>query len=106
MKSCFLQALLWGAIVTVSAQADPARGKAVYTAKCQSCHGVTGEAKESIAKMLKVAIAPLGSKEVQAKSDADLKKVIILGQGKMKPVAGLADGQVADIIAHVRTLKK
>ena len=106
MKSYFLQAVLLGAVATVAASADAAAGKATYTAKCQTCHGADGVAKESMSKMLKVTIAPLGSKEVQAKSDADLKKVITTGQGKMKPIAGLADAQVTDVVAYVRTLKK
>ena len=106
MKSYFLQAVLLGAVVSVTASADATAGKALYATKCLACHGATGEAKESMAKMLKVTIPALGSKEVQAKSDADLKKVVTAGQGKMKPVTGLADGQVADVLAFVRTLKK
>jgi hypothetical protein len=39
-------------------------------------------------------------------SDADLKKVITAGSGKMKPVAGLMPAQVDDVVAFVRTLKK
>jgi hypothetical protein len=49
---------------------------------------------------------PLGSKDVQSKSDAELKKIITEGNGKMKPVGGLDDKQVADVIAFVRTLKE
>ncbi len=85
--------------------AGATEGKAVYTSKCQTCHGADGVAKESMAKMMKVEMKPLGSKDVQAKSDADLKKVITQGQGKMKPVAGLSDQQVSDIVAYMRTFK-
>lgn len=81
-------------------------GKAVFDAKCQPCHGPKGEGKASIAKMYGIEMHPLGSKEIQAKSDADFKKVITTGKGKMKPVAGLSDKQVADVIAYVRTLKE
>jgi mono/diheme cytochrome c family protein len=95
-----------GVLVTVgSAYAGAAEGKALFASKCASCHGANGEGKESIAKMMKVTMRPLASKEVQAKSDADLKMGITMGQGKMKAVAGLSDPQVADIIAHLRTLK-
>jgi hypothetical protein len=55
--------------------------------------------------MYNVAMPPLASKEVQAKSDADLKKVILAGKGKMKPVAGVAEKQADDIVAFLRTLK-
>jgi cytochrome c1 len=47
----------------------------------------------------------LGSKEVQAKKDADLKKDIVEGNGKMKPVK-LTDEEAANVIAFLRTLKK
>jgi mono/diheme cytochrome c family protein len=80
-------------------------GKTVFAAKCQSCHGAAGEGKPAMAKMFKVEMAPLGSKDVQAKSDADLKKIITTGKGKMKPVTGMTDKQVDDVVAFMRTLK-
>ena len=56
--------------------------------------------------MFNVTMQPLGSKEIQSLSDADIKKVVTEGHGKMKPVGGLDDKQVADVIAFVRTLKQ
>jgi mono/diheme cytochrome c family protein len=85
--------------------AGSAEGKELYTAKCQTCHGANGEGKAAIAKMFNVTMPALGSKEVQAKSDADLKAVIISGKGKMKPVAGISDKQAGDVVAFLRTLK-
>ncbi len=83
---------------------DAAAGKAVYTKKCASCHGEKGEGKEAIAKMMKVEMKHLGSKEVQAKTDDELKKDTTQGFGKMKGVQGLSDKDVADLIAHIRSL--
>jgi mono/diheme cytochrome c family protein len=80
-------------------------GKTVFEAKCQACHGPNGEGKESIAKMFKVEMHPFSSKEVQSKTDADFKKIITTGNGKMKPITGLSDKQIEDVIAFVRTLK-
>ena len=80
-------------------------GKEVYTAKCAPCHGANGEGKAAIAKMFNVTQASLASKEVQAKTDDQLKQVILKGQGKMKPVAGVTEKQAADVVAFVRTLK-
>jgi len=88
------------------AHAGAPEGKPIYVAKCQGCHGANGEAKPAIAKMFNVTIPALGSKEIQAKSEADLKKVIVEGHGKMKPVGGLEDKQVSDVISFVRTLKE
>ena len=39
-------------------------------------------------------------------SDADIKKVILSGKGKMKPVAGVTEKQADDIAAFVKTLKE
>jgi len=87
------------------AYAGATEGKDVFTAKCQACHGANGEGKAAIGKMFGVTMRPLASKEVQAKTDADLKKQVAEGGGKMKPVAGLTDKQVTDVVAFLRTLK-
>ena len=85
---------------------DATAGKEVYAKKCATCHGAAGEGKEAIAKMMKVELRHLGSKEVQAKSDADLRKIIVEGTGKMKPVTGCSEAELANVIAYVRTLAK
>jgi mono/diheme cytochrome c family protein len=95
--------LVW---VTPLVAADAAAGKTLYGTKCASCHGATGEAKESIAKMFGVEMKPLASKEVQAKSDADLKKMMLEGGGKMKPVKDLTEKNAEDIAAYLRTMAK
>ncbi len=56
--------------------------------------------------MYNITMPNLASKETQAKSDADLKKAITAGQGKMKPVAGVTDKQAGDIVAYIKTLKQ
>ncbi len=88
------------------AAGDAAAGKAAYLKKCASCHGQEGEGKEAIAKAMKIEFKHLGSKEVQSKSDADLKKTAIEGAGKMKPVKDLDDKTTDDIVAYLRTLAK
>jgi mono/diheme cytochrome c family protein len=86
--------------------AGAAEGKNVFNAKCQGCHGPNGEGKPAIAKMFNVTMRPFGSKEVQARSDDEFKKIIATGNGKMKPVSGVSDEQATDIIAYIRTLKQ
>lgn len=94
-------------VPTLFAQkADVAAGKAAYTKRCASCHGPEGEGKEAIAKMMKVEMKHLGSKEVQAKTDAQLKKDMTEGVGKMKALAGMNDAEAANIIVFMRTLAK
>lgn len=87
------------------AYAGAAEGKELYASKCQTCHGANGEGKAAIGKMYNITMPQLASKEVQAKSDADLKKVVMQGQGKMKPVSGVSDKQAGDVVAFLRTLK-
>jgi mono/diheme cytochrome c family protein len=84
--------------------ADAGAGKDLYAKKCASCHGPAGEGKDAIAKMFKIEMKPLNSKEVQARSDADIKKIILEGNGKMKPVADIDAKAAEDIVAYVRTL--
>ena len=101
--------LMFGVFLAASplyAAGDASAGKDAYTKKCVSCHGKDGEGKDSIAAMLKIKFLHLGSKEVQAKSDADLKKIPIEGTGKMKPVKDVNDKMADDITAYLRTLAK
>jgi mono/diheme cytochrome c family protein len=86
--------------------ADAGAGKDLYAKKCASCHGAAGEGKDTIAKMFKVEMKPLNSKEVQARSDADIKKVILEGNGKMTAVKDVDSKAADDIVAYVRTLAK
>jgi mono/diheme cytochrome c family protein len=99
VTSLIVSGALWAA-------GDPAAGKEVFGKKCASCHGASGEGKEAIAKMMKVEMRHLGSKEVQAKSDAELTKVSREGLGKMKPTTGLTDKDTADVVSFLRTLAK
>src|SRR5437867_4331399 len=86
--------------------ADAKAGEAAYLKACKSCHGADGEPVAKVAAMMKVEMKALSSKEIQAMSDADIKKVIMEGKRKMKPVKAVTDKEAGDIIAHVRTLKK
>ena len=96
-------ALNW---VTPLIAADTAAGKDLYGKKCASCHGANGEGKEAIAKMFNVEMKPLTSKDVLSKTDADLKKVMLEGSGKMKAVKDLDAKGADDIVAYMRSLTK
>jgi len=97
--------LAWFPLLTLALDNGGAeKGKEVYN-RCSVCHGAEGEGNEAMAKMLKVAIPALGSKEVQALDDAALKKIILEGKGKMQPVK-LPDQELSDLIAFLRSLKK
>lgn len=98
--------VVFGVIVVGVALAADHPGKAAYDKACKSCHSADGQGNPAIAKMMKVNLRPLGSKEVQAKSDAELTNDIIKGTGKMKPVASLAAKEASAVVGFVRTLKQ
>jgi len=56
--------------------------------------------------MFRVEMHNLGSKEVQTKSDADMKKTMLEGTGKMKAVKDIDAKSADDILAYLRTFAK
>jgi cytochrome c6 len=86
--------------------ADAAAGKTLYGTKCRVCHGADYKGNPGLAKAMKVEFKPLDGADVQGMSDADLKKVITMGMGKMKPVSGLKPADVDNLVAFLRSLKK
>jgi len=78
-------------------------GEATYKAKCQSCHGSSGTPSPGMAKMMGVkAVSDPAIKALTAAQEFDAVKN---GKGKMKPVAGLTDAQIKDVVAFYRGLK-
>ena len=100
--------LLFAASVSLPARpaGDATAGKDIYIKKCKTCHGEDGHGNDGMAKLLKTTIPPLDGSETQKMSDADLKKIIVEGKGKMKPLQGLSDAEIDNVIAYVRTMKK
>ena len=95
---CLSGTAVWGA--------DAKAGQAAYDRACKSCHGADGAANPTLAKMLKVEMADLKSPGVQNLGDADLKKIISDGKGKMKPVSSVSGADIDNVVAYVRSLKK
>jgi mono/diheme cytochrome c family protein len=91
---------------TAGMAADAKAGQAAYDKSCKSCHGADGTPNAAIAKMMKVDMKDLKSAEVQGMSDADIKKVIAEGKGKMKPVKTVTGADTDNVVAYIRSLKK
>ena len=92
--------------------ADLTASKAVFEAKCQKCHGDDGRGNPSMAKLLKMKqpFTPLGTNEVQTKSDAEFKQIAINGvrtsRSEMKPVkGGLSEAEASLVVSYLRTFK-
>lgn len=101
-------AFLMSVRVASAQKGDAKAGMQPFTKTCARCHGKDGNtANRAVAKLLKVdSIPQLGSSDIQAKSDDDLKKIIKNGFKKMKPVTTLSEKDVQNVIAYVRTIKK
>lgn len=104
MKRIAFFSFVLASFVGTAMAADASAGKAVYTARCKNCHGPTGAGNPAVAKMQHVTFKPLSDASIQGKSDDDLKKEIVNGTGKMKPVK-LTDAEASDVVAYIRTLK-
>ena len=102
LTCCGVAALLAGGSLTAADHP----GKASYDKACKSCHMADGSGNQKIGQMMKVTLRALGSKEVLAKSDAELKNAIVKGTGKMKPVTSLTAKQADEVVGFLRTLKQ
>ena len=80
-----------------------ASGQATYKAKCQTCHGATGTPSPGMAKMM--GIKPISDPDIQKLTDDQMIAAVKNGKGKMKPVTGLTDAQIKDVVAFYRGLK-
>lgn len=78
-------------------------GEATYKAKCASCHGSSGTPSPGMAKML--GVKPVSDPSVKSMSVSEMEAVVKNGKGKMKPVAGLTDAQIKDVVTYFRSLK-
>lgn len=76
-------------------------GDATYKSKCQMCHGPAGTPNPTMAKMMGIKPAA----EYKSVSAADMAAAVKNGKGKMKPVAGLSDAQIKDVVTYFRSLK-
>jgi mono/diheme cytochrome c family protein len=96
---------LLGAHLALAQEGDAKAGQAIYDKQCATCHGADGTPKEAVARMLKVEIRHLGSQEVQARGDEEIRKIIVEGNGKMRP-QGLGEKNATNVVAYVRTLSQ
>lgn len=80
-------------------------GQSLFKSKCATCHGADGSGNNTMGKQLKVR--DLRSTEVQKQTDVQLAGIIKNGKGKM-PAFGksLNDGQINQLVAFIRTLRK
>ena len=78
---------------------------AIYTERCQKCHGADGKADTPAGK--KFEAHDFHSPDVQKKTDAELIKIITDGQKKMPSFKDkLSEEEIKALAAYVRQLGK
>ena len=108
-------------LVPVTASAgDSAAGKVIFDTNCTTCHGMLGKGDGVLSAAFPIKPRALSSGEFKFDTDGDgkpgtdddLKNVIVQGAAAfggsplMAPWSALADADVANVIAYIRTLSK
>jgi mono/diheme cytochrome c family protein len=75
------------------ANGDATRGAALYRDRCSACHGPDARGQLGIA---------LVSRPILYRA-ADVAEMVRRGRGRMTPLEA-TDGEIADVLAHLRTL--
>lgn len=125
MLANITRALLLTAIVAIIVPAaanagDAAAGKVIFETNCVTCHGMTGTGDGVLAAALDPKPRDLSAGVFKFDTDgdgtpgtdADLKNVITQGamafggSALMAPWPAFSDADIANVIAHLRSLKK
>ncbi len=94
--------------LAASGKGNPQAGQKLYLESCQNCHGPTGKGDSDMAAYLTPPPANLTAKAAQAKTDVQLRKIILEGRPgtAMTGYAGtFEESQLADLIAYIRSLQ-
>jgi mono/diheme cytochrome c family protein len=76
---------------------DPMKGRPLYDTRCAGCHG-----PEGIPQVAGIPNFKMGEKLMQP--DQQILRFVKKGKGVMPGFKGiLTDGEITDIIAHIRT---
>jgi mono/diheme cytochrome c family protein len=78
-------------------------GQATYKTKCAMCHGATGTPSAAMTKAMGIKSA--SDPAIMKLTSAEMSSAVKNGKGKMKPIAGLTNQQITDVVAFYRSLK-
>jgi cytochrome c len=107
MKTLLLSiGFIVSASLPLSAAGDAVKGKDLYLKKCKLCHAEDGAGTAAMQKKHGAKLLPLAGKEIQAKKDADLAKSFTEAVNHKALVKALQPGDLDNVIAYIRTLKK
>jgi len=106
MRNAVRNQIVLAAILLAAAGASFAQSasQATYKAKCQMCHGASGQADTPAGKATKTL--PVSDPEVQKHSAEEMFAFVKGGKDKMQPFKDkLTDAEIKDVVAYFRTLK-
>jgi mono/diheme cytochrome c family protein len=115
-----LAALAAFLFATEALASDAAAGKTLFDMNCSSCHGVSGKGDGPVGQALNPPPRDFTKGDFKLDTDgdgtpgtdADLKNVIQQGGGAfggsllMAPWPTMSDEDIANVIAHIRSLKE
>lgn len=93
-------------IVPAMGAGDAEKGKDLYMKRCKSCHAEDGAGTPAMQKKFGEKLLPLGGKEVQAMKDAEITKKFNEAPNHKALLKTLQAGDLENLIAFIRTLKK
>ncbi len=86
---------------------SPARGEAIYLAKCQPCHGDTGLGNGPLATQMPVSVPAVGLRDISSQfSPADWFTLVSQGdlQRGMPPFQSLSNQERWDVLAYIYSM--
>jgi mono/diheme cytochrome c family protein len=87
----------------LAAGGDAEAGKAAFKAHCTPCHGDDAMGNTPVAKAF-AADLNLHDQKAQSLKDSEIADIIKNGKGKMPKPPGVADADIPNLIAYIRTL--
>jgi mono/diheme cytochrome c family protein len=92
---------------TLSESGDPTKGKIIYETNCVICHGERGKGDGLLGATLRPPPTDLTGPVAKAKSDMDLRTVILEGRGVMPAwKTRLKEQDIQNVLAYIRSLGK
>lgn len=94
------------AVLPALGAGDAGKGKELYTKRCKTCHAEDGAGTPAMQKKYGGKLLPLGGKEVQAMKDDEIAKKFNEAATHKAFAKTLQPGDLDNVIAFIRTLKK
>jgi len=100
--------VLWPVTAIAAGNGDSEKGKDLFRESCRHCHGFAGKGDGEMADYLEPRPSNLASQTTQAKSDKELKDVILKGRAGTAMVGfegAFEESQMTDLLVYLRSLK-